>query len=569
MKKFISLVLALVMALSLTTVAWGAATEVGTYADFKTAVQAGGEVKLTANIEGDGIVIDNSVTIDLNGFSYTINGKTVGSNHTETLGMQINESAGTVVIKNGSIIGSDAATKPASTCGVTGCTAAGHTDVPIPNNGVKMVIQNYADLTLDGVTVTGNSKAGYVVSNNSGDVVLEDTTITAAAGNVAFDTCKYSTYAAPTVTVKGASVINGTVEAAGGKLEVEGGTVNGEIAVVPGGDAADITVSGGTFASALPAGTTVAGNTATDVNGNLIVVSGAITPASAAKGAYYTTDMANLSVYPTCDMATYKYTLEKYTTAADNAKAFAQVAIWQTHKITGAKTIAYTAVVASADSANLAFVNGREITYLNTNVTTWTAKATAVKTVDIEDVEKCGDVFTADDVAVYEDVMGNLFVEDIAGDAYNVNGKLVMLETADEAYPVVDSAALEAALASPAAGTVYTVKHDYDADVKTVNSDTTITRVFCTECKKNFSFLEGTQAQAIAKFGAGNFALETIDGMPVYVALTGSSVGGTVVTPDTDKVTSAETFDAGIAMYVGMSVMAAAGSAVVLKKRED
>ena len=36
-----------------------------------------------------------------------------------------------------------------------------------------------------------------------------------------------------------------------------------------------------------------------------------------------------------------------------------------------------------------------------------------------------------------------------------------------------------------------------------------------------------------------------------------------------EKVESAETFDAGIAMYVGMSVMAAAGSAVVLKKRED
>ena len=35
---------------------------------------------------------------------------------------------------------------------------------------------------------------------------------------------------------------------------------------------------------------------------------------------------------------------------------------------------------------------------------------------------------------------------------------------------------------------------------------------------------------------------------------------------DGEKVESAETFDAGIAMYVGMSVMAAAGSAVVLKK---
>ena len=39
---------------------------------------------------------------------------------------------------------------------------------------------------------------------------------------------------------------------------------------------------------------------------------------------------------------------------------------------------------------------------------------------------------------------------------------------------------------------------------------------------------------------------------------------------ETDKtVTSAQTFDAGIAMYVGMSVMAAAGSAVVIGKKKD
>ena len=41
-----------------------------------------------------------------------------------------------------------------------------------------------------------------------------------------------------------------------------------------------------------------------------------------------------------------------------------------------------------------------------------------------------------------------------------------------------------------------------------------------------------------------------------------------VEAPSTDKVESAQTFDAGIAMYVGMSVMAAAGSAVVLKKKD-
>ena len=48
----------------------------------------------------------------------------------------------------------------------------------------------------------------------------------------------------------------------------------------------------------------------------------------------------------------------------------------------------------------------------------------------------------------------------------------------------------------------------------------------------------------------------------------GGYVGGTTATPD-KVVTSAKTFDAGIGLYVAMSVMAAAGSAVVLKKRED
>lgn len=48
----------------------------------------------------------------------------------------------------------------------------------------------------------------------------------------------------------------------------------------------------------------------------------------------------------------------------------------------------------------------------------------------------------------------------------------------------------------------------------------------------------------------------------------GSSGGGNYK-PSTDKVTSAETFDAGIAMYVGMSIAAAAGSAVVIGKKKD
>ena len=56
-----------------------------------------------------------------------------------------------------------------------------------------------------------------------------------------------------------------------------------------------------------------------------------------------------------------------------------------------------------------------------------------------------------------------------------------------------------------------------------------------------------------------------------HVTYTGGYyVPTTSTTPSTTKpVVSADTFDAGIGLYVAMSVMAAAGSAVVLKKRED
>ena len=90
----------------------------------------------------------------------------------------------------------------------------------------------------------------------------------------------------------------------------------------------------------------------------------------------------------------------------------------------------------------------------------------------------------------------------------------------------------------------WTVKDDEPVSVKCV-------------CGDSFKIVD-----SIAGMKAGTyFALE--DGYYVVLAAT--------TTPDadaTDKVESAETFDAGIAMYVGMSVMAAAGSAVVLKKKD-
>ena len=84
------------------------------------------------------------------------------------------------------------------------------------------------------------------------------------------------------------------------------------------------------------------------------------------------------------------------------------------------------------------------------------------------------------------------------------------------------------------------------------------TTVKCTECGK----VAALYANATA---AGKNCFQTAYGF-ITAAANGFTAAGAATS--TDKVESAQTFDAGIAMYVGMSVMAAAGSAVVLKKKD-
>lgn len=81
-----------------------------------------------------------------------------------------------------------------------------------------MGIQNYSNLTLDNVKISGGENITYVVSNNYGNTVFKNkTTITAAEGRVAFD-CWYgmqAVYDDPGVfiTIADETVqINGKVE---------------------------------------------------------------------------------------------------------------------------------------------------------------------------------------------------------------------------------------------------------------------------------------------------------------------------------------------------------------------
>ena len=295
---------------------------------------------------------------------------------------------------------------------------------------------------------------------------------------------------------------------------------------------------------------------------SLVMVLGLATVAFAATPAYVGHNDSTLSKASDVDLDKYTYSMDAYTPGNAVAKTFDQVVIWKTEKLTGAKTIYDTYAVATADSGDYVFVNGTEITYLVDYAGTYTGTVSVLPTVEAEDAEKCGDMFVGNDAAAYTDANGKLYVETAAGTVYNVDGKYVELtQVVPNTTLVVDTIDTYSKTA-----TLYIVGHDYDYDAETVKGDKTVTAVFCTECDAKFDFVVGTQADAVEKFGAGNYVDLTQLSAKLYAAKT---AGTAAVAPEAgDKVESAETFDAGIAMYVGMSVMAAAGSAVVLKKKD-
>ena len=173
------------------------------YATLKAAVEAassGTTIYLNKNaatdgiINGDGVKIDTSVkslTIDFNGLTYNVYRNPVGSSGTETQAFQL-LTGGSVTMKDGKITGD--------------------------GQNVKMLIQNYCNLTLNNMVVdatVGNNDVKYTVSNNCGDVVLSGaTTITAKTGEFAFDVCGYASYGGVSVTIADnfTGSINGKVE---------------------------------------------------------------------------------------------------------------------------------------------------------------------------------------------------------------------------------------------------------------------------------------------------------------------------------------------------------------------
>ena len=165
------------------------------------AAQAGETVTVLRNATGAGVVINKSITIDFNGKTYTANAG-VGSTGTQTLGFQILKN-NNVTLKNGTF------------------TSEGE--------NIKMLVQNYANLTLDNMNlVDATDHIQYALSNNSGNVnIIGNTNITTDA--VAFDVYDYSkyNYTLPVVNVNTTGVIRGVIEVSAGlenNLTITGGS---------------------------------------------------------------------------------------------------------------------------------------------------------------------------------------------------------------------------------------------------------------------------------------------------------------------------------------------------------
>ena len=212
------------------------------------AAEDGDTVVLLKSGNGDGIAIpenkfaDKGLTIDFNKNSYTVGGVLVGSSGTASNAFQLRK-GNKITFMNGAIYG-DAAVAGDDTTNWSGAPA--------------IMIQNYSSLTLKNMTIVGGKETCYTLSNNCGDTVIEDSTITAGQGTtcppMAFDVCRYASYPSVSVTVRGNSVINGNVEVSGEigegqsrQLTIENGTFNGKFVVSE--EPANIAISGGTFST--------------------------------------------------------------------------------------------------------------------------------------------------------------------------------------------------------------------------------------------------------------------------------------------------------------------------------
>lgn len=166
--------------------------------------------------DATGLVIDTKldpVCIDFGKHTYTLNKPGVGSTGTTTLGFQILEGQN-IIFMNGTINCSEANRN---------CTwNSGDTE-----KGIAMMIQNYAQLTLENMTIDGTNIAHngdnvrYVVSTNRGYTQFSgNTSVIAPEGDIAFDVCEFVKDNSPQVVWESTGNVTGEIELTGGSLSI-------------------------------------------------------------------------------------------------------------------------------------------------------------------------------------------------------------------------------------------------------------------------------------------------------------------------------------------------------------
>ena len=106
----------------------------------------------------------------------------------------------------------------------------------------------------------------------------------------------------------------------------------------------------------------------------------------------------------------------------------------------------------------------------------------------------------------------------------------------------------------------------HDWEEATTNDDDEVITYKCADCGKVATYYE-KEATAKAKLGS-DYVWETLETGRNYYYVVNAMVAGNSSSAST-TVDSSKTFDAGVAMYVGLSLMSVAGSAVVIGKKKE
>ena len=199
---------------------------------YKTYV-ANGTIKLLADTTSNGVIIGSgsNLTIDFNGKTLDINAKPVGSNGTESSAMQLLKDSD-ITFKNGTLTST-------------------YTYASTDKEYIQRLIQNYANLTLDHMTVgmRGNFKNQLMMSNSNGNITITDSTVSApdfswanysaeqaaeSLGARAMSVGTFSTYTGVNVTVTDSTIngyvnIDNTGENGTAALTLNGSDVKGNI----------------------------------------------------------------------------------------------------------------------------------------------------------------------------------------------------------------------------------------------------------------------------------------------------------------------------------------------------